>query len=106
MHVEEESKNENNFMGAISEIDLEANDTTPESMKHLLRFPIGLIDKLNLSVYYLNSESYVTLAHLVPHLKVLHLSDSSNIGTGGAVPLGGNSRPSDHKKWTNPLRFQ
>ena len=50
MHVEEESKNENNFMGAISEIDLEANDTTPESMKHLLRFPIGLIDKLNLSV--------------------------------------------------------
>jgi len=88
--VEQESKNENNSIGAISEIHLEANDTTctPESMKHLLRFPIRLIDKLNLSVNYLNSESCVTLAHLVPHLKVLHLSDSSNIGAGGAVPLG------------------
>lgn len=53
--VEEDGKNENNFIGAISAIDLEANDTTPKSMKHLLRFPIRLIDKLNLSVNYIQN---------------------------------------------------
>ena len=93
MLVQGAVEEENNFTGGISEVDLEANDITPQGMKCLSKFPIKLINKLgvlNLSVNQLNSESCATLAHLVPHmphLKTLRLSDNPNIGPGGVVPL-------------------
>ena len=79
--------------GGISEIDLMRNDITSEGVKHLLRFPNQLINKLetlNLRENKLDSESCAALANLIPHmphLKELNLSNNPNIGQGGAVPL-------------------
>ena len=87
--VEEET----HCTGEISEIDLSKNDITSEGVKHLLKFPKQIINKLEtLTLRYnkLNSESCAVLAHLiphVPHLKKLNLSDNPNIGQGGTVPL-------------------
>ena len=87
--VEEET----HCTGGISEINLILNCITSEGMKHLLKVPNQLINKLktlNLFDNKLDSESCAVLAHLiphVPHLKKLNLSDNRNIGQGGAVPL-------------------
>ena len=87
--VEEET----HCTGEISEIDLSKNDITSEGVKHLLKFPKQIINKLEtLTLRYnkLDSESCAVLAHLiphVPHLKKLNLSDNPNIGQGGTVPL-------------------
>ena len=85
--VEEET----HCTGGISEINLRWNDVTSEGVKHLLRFPKQLMNKLEtLNLNILDSESCATLAHLIPllpHLKELHLFNNCNIGQGGAVPL-------------------
>ena len=87
--VEEETK----CTGGISVINLGEKDITSEGVKHLLKFPKQLIDKLeklNLCDNKLDSESCAALAHLIPHmphLKTLKLSCNPNIGQGGAVPL-------------------
>ena len=87
--VEEET----NCTGGISEINLGKNDITSEGVKHLLKVPNQLINKLKtLTLHHskLDSESCAVLAHLIPHmphLKILILSDNPNIGHRGAVPL-------------------
>ena len=87
--VEEET----HCTGGISGIRLSENSITSEGVKHLLKFPKQLIDKLktlNLHHNKLDSESCAVLAHLiphVPHLKILELCDNCNIGQGGTVPL-------------------
>ena len=86
--VEEET----HCTGGISEIDLSKNITS-EGVKHLLKFPKQIINKLEtltLRHSNLNSEFCAVLAHLiphVPHLKKLDLSENANIGQGGTVPL-------------------
>ena len=87
--VEEEA----HCTGVISEIDLSGNGITSEGVKHLLKFPKQIIDKLETLTLRLNtlySEFCAALAHLIPHmphLKKLNLSDNPNIGQGGTVPL-------------------
>ena len=87
--VEEET----HCTGVISEIDLSENDITSEGVKHLLKVPNQLINKLktlSLAGNKLDSEFCAALAHLIPHmphLKKLNLSNNLNIGQGGAVPL-------------------
>ena len=87
--VEEET----NCTGGISVIKINWNNVTTEGVKHLLKLPTKLINKLeSLDLYAndLNSESCATLAHLIqhmPHLKELNLSINYNIGLGGAIPL-------------------
>ena len=87
--VEEET----NCTGGISEMMLSMNDITSEGVKHLLKFPRKLMSNLgtlNLLSNNLNSESCVTLSHLIPHmphLKELDLSYSFIIGPGGTVRL-------------------
>ena len=87
--VEEEAQ----CTGVISEIDLNRNGITSEGVKHLLKFPKQIINKLEtltLRHSNLNSEFCAALAHLIPHMphvKKLDLSGSPNIGQGGTVPL-------------------
>ena len=87
--VEEET----NCTGGISEIMLGWNSITTEGVKHLLKFPMKLMNNLgtlNLRSNNLNSESCVTLSHLIPHmphLKELDLSYNNDIGPGGTVWL-------------------
>ena len=87
--VEEESQ----CTGVISEMDLSWNGITSEGVKHLLKFPKQIINKLEtltLCQNMLDSEFCAALPHLiphVPHLKKLDLSDNPNIGQGGTVPL-------------------
>ena len=86
--VEEET----HCTGRISEIDLSENDITSEGVKHLLKFPKQIINKLetlNLHGNNLNSESCAALAHLIPHVPRLKKLDLSNnpIGQGGTVPV-------------------
>ena len=87
--VEEEA----HCTGGISEINLSENGITSEGVKHLLKFPKQIINKLEtLALHHSNlySEFCAVVAHLiphVPHLKKLDLSDNPNIGQGGAVPL-------------------
>jgi len=87
--VEEETS----CTGGISHINLQWNEVTTEGVKHLLKLPKKLINKLGtlkLDNSHLNSESCAALAHLIPHmphLKELNLSANRNIGPGGAVPL-------------------
>ena len=87
--VEEEAQ----CTGGISEIDLRGNGIPSEGVKHLLKFPKQIINKLEtLALHQSNlySESCAALGHLiphVPHLKKLDLSDNPNIGQGGTVPL-------------------
>ena len=86
--VEEET----HCTGGISEIRLSMNDITSEGVKHLLKFPKQIINKLEtltLRQNKLDSESCMTYVHLIPHmphLKILRLSDSP-IGQGRTVPL-------------------
>ena len=93
MLVQGAVEEETHCAGAISEIDLSKNDITSEGVKHLLKFPKQIINKLEtLTLHHnnLNSEFCAVLAHLiphVPHLKKLNLSDNHNIGQGGTVPL-------------------
>ena len=90
MLVRSAVEEETHCTGGFSEIDL---SFTSEGVKHLLKFPKQIINKLEtltLHHSYLNSESCAVLAHLiphVPHLKKLNLSDNPNIGQGGTVPL-------------------
>ena len=87
--VEEEA----HCTGGISEIDLSRNGITSEGVKHLLKFPKQIINKLetfDLHSNNLYSEFCAALAHLiphVPHLKKLDLSNNPNIGQGGTIPL-------------------
>ena len=87
--VEEEAQ----CTGVISEINLSMNHITFEGVKHLLKFPKQIINKLEtltLHHSYLNSEFCAVLADLIlhmPHLKGLDLSDNPDIGQGGTVPL-------------------
>ena len=87
--VEEEP----NCTGGISKTMLEQNSITTEGVKYLLKFPSKLMNNLGALNLYgngLNSESCVTLSHLIPHmphLKELNLSYNSDIGPGGTVPL-------------------
>ena len=84
---------ETHCTGGISEMDLSKNNITSEGVKHLLKFPKQLKNKLetlNLSENNLDPGSCSTLAHLIPnlpHLKKLNLSHNPNIGQGMAVPL-------------------
>ena len=87
--VEEET----NCTGRIVGIVLEQNSITTEGVKHMFKFPRKLTNSLgtlDLGRNELNSESCVTLSHLIPHmchLKELDLSRNSDIGPGGTVPL-------------------
>ena len=87
--VEEEAQ----CTGGISEIDLRGNGIPSEGVKHLLKFPKQIINKLEtltLRHSNLNSEFCAALAHLIPHMphvKKLDLSGSPDIGQGGTVPL-------------------
>ena len=86
--VEEET----HCTGGISEIKLGENGITSEGVKHLLKFPKQIINKLEtLTVQHnLYSELCAVLAHLIPHmphLKKLNLSNNPRIGQGGTVPL-------------------
>ena len=85
--VEEET----HCTGGISEINLRGNHITSEGVKHLLKLPKQIINKLEtFNQTNLNSESCAALAHLIPHmphLKILDLSQNSNIGQGRTVPL-------------------
>ena len=85
---------ETDFTGGISVLILSGNrGITSEGMKHMLRFPKQLINKLetlNLFNNDLHSGSCEVLADLIPHLphlKRLCLSTNPNIGHGGIVPL-------------------
>ena len=86
--VEEET----HCTGGISEIRLSMNDITSEGVKHLLKFPKEMINKLEtltLRQNELDAESCTMYVHLIPHmphLKILRLSDNF-VGQGGAVPL-------------------
>ena len=81
----------NNCMGWISELNLNGNAVGSEGVKHLLKFPKHLINKLetlDLQGNMLDSESNATLSNLIPHLphlKILKLS--YNYFNKGAVPL-------------------
>ena len=87
--VEEET----HCTGRISEIDLSKNGITSEGVKHLLKFPKQVLNKLetvNLDGNNLDLKSCAVLAHLIPHmphLKKLDLTHNPNIGQGGTVPL-------------------
>ena len=87
--VEEET----NCTGGISKMSLFENNITTEGVKHLLRFPVKLMNNLgtlDLHANDLNSESCVILTHLIPHmphLKKLDLSVNCDIGPGGTVLL-------------------
>ena len=87
--VEEET----HCTGGISEIRLSMTGITSEGVKHLLKFPkqmINKLKKLTLRQNKLDSESCTTLIHLIPHmphLKIIRLSHNPNIGQGGVVPL-------------------
>ena len=78
--------------GGIVKLLLSRNNIT-SGVKHLSNFPKQLINKLKTLSFRenkLDSESCATLANLiplVPHLKVLHLSNNPDIGQGEAVPL-------------------
>ena len=78
--------------GEISEIRLSMNNITSEGLKHLLKFPnqmINKLKKLTLRQNKLDSDSCTTYVHLIPHmphLKIIRLSHNP-IGQGGAVPL-------------------
>ena len=93
MLVQGAAEEKTNCMGGISEIHLSMNDITSEGVKHLLKFPKQMINKLEtLTLRYneLDSGSCAALAHLiphVPHLKTLHLTGNPNIGQGGTVQL-------------------
>ena len=81
-----------NCTGGISKIILRRNNITTEGVKHLLKIPRKLnnLGTLNLHFNDLNSESCVTLSHLIPHmphLKELDLSHNRGIGPGGTVLL-------------------
>ena len=84
---------ETHCTGGISEINLRNNNITSEGVKHMLKFPKQLKNKLeilNVSENNLDPGSCSTLAHLIPnlpHLKKLNLSNNPNIGQGMAVPL-------------------
>ena len=87
--VEEET----HCTGGLYEINFSRNDITSEGVKHLLKIPKQLINKLQTLDLYngkLDSESCATLACLSPHLpylKILDLSHNPNIGLGKTVPL-------------------
>jgi len=65
MLVQGAVEEETNCMGGIFAIELSSNDITSEGVKHLLRFPKKLIEKL----------------------EILELHFNPNIGQGGAAPL-------------------
>ena len=93
MLVQGAVEEETHCTGGIAEINLILNRITSEGIKHLLKVPNQLINKLktlNLFGNKLDSEFCAALAHLIPHmphLKKLDLSDNPNIGQGGTVPL-------------------
>ena len=82
-----------NCTGGISEIVFSWNGITTKGLKHLLKLPKQLknkLEKLNLYHSEFNSKSCTALACFisdVPHLKKLYLSSNPNIGQGGAVAL-------------------
>ena len=81
---------ETHCTGGFSEIDLGGNGITSEGVKHLLKFPKQIINKLatlTLNHNNLNSESCAPLAHLIPHVPHLKKLNNHNIAQGGAVPL-------------------
>ena len=100
-HIEDEGvemlvrgavEEETHCTGGISEIRFSMNNITSEGLKHLLKFPKQMINKLEtltLRQNRLDSESCTTYVNLIPHmphLKIIRLSDNP-IGQGGTVPL-------------------
>ena len=97
MLVQGTVEEETHCTGGISEIHLSMNYITSEGVKHLLKFPNQMINKLKtltLRHNKLDSGSCATLAHLIPHmphLKTLRLTGNRNIGQGGTVDFTDNS---------------
>ena len=75
---------ETHYTGEISEMDLSGNNITYEGVKHLLKFPKRLLNKLEtlkLDGNKIDSEFHAVignffLLHIMPHLKIVSLSSN------------------------------